>query len=138
MKSNELRLGNLVIATLTNEIYEIGIWALRVIEDGNYQNSYDTETKVYEPIPLTEEWLERLGFKLCGYELLSWEHETLLEGFQLTGINWADADEPNYQFLNYNIGDNIFSIHYVHQLQNLYFALTGEELKLKEDESKID
>ena len=28
-------------------------------------------------------------------------------------------------------GDNIIDLYFVHQLQNLYFALTGEELKLK-------
>jgi hypothetical protein len=92
---------------------------------------FDIESTYGEfmPIQLTEEWLSKFGFKRCGYDLLFWRHDNI-KGFLLAGINWADADEPNYQFLNYGIGDEIFSIHYIHQLQNLYFGLTGIELIL--------
>jgi hypothetical protein len=132
MKANELRIGNWVYIPQTKTNEQIGV----IEENGRfltkgYKTSYSS-IECSRPIQLTEEWLKRLGFKRCGYDLLYWEHETLLKGFQLTGINWADADEPDYQFLNYSIGDNIFSIHYVHQLQNLYFALTGEELVVNE------
>jgi hypothetical protein len=81
-----------------------------------------------EPIPLTEERLLELGFKQCGYEGLFWEHEEL-EGLQFAGINWADYEFPEYQFLNYQVGKVIYQIHYVHQIQNLYFTLKGKELK---------
>lgn len=123
MEANELRLGNLVTATLTNEIYEIGIWALRVIEDGNYQNSYDTETKVYEPIPLTEEWLLKFGFEKNNnnqFILMEGSVDILfnkdLNGWTCDGINFS-----------------INMTEHVHQLQNLYFALTGEELTFKSE-----
>ena len=126
MKASELRIGNYVY--FHGDVEEINIDhfnIFNIIKDG-----------VLLPIPLTEEWLEKLGFEICGYNQLSWRHTEHIKNFELDGINWADADYPEYQFLNYNIGNDIFSIHYVHQLQNLYFALTREELKLKEDESK--
>jgi hypothetical protein len=63
--------------------------------------------------------------------MLFWKHETLLPSFDLGGINWADFDEPDYQFLNYKFGNEILRINYVHTLQNLYFALTGKELTIK-------
>ncbi len=121
MKASELRIGNLVMDG--KEIEQVNA---RMI---------DMLVKIeadFDPIPLTEEWLLKLGFKQCGYEMLSWKHETLLPSFNLDGINWADFDEPDYQFLNYKVADEILRIDYVHQLQNLYFALTGEELKQQE------
>jgi len=121
MKASELRIGNLVMDG--KEIEQVNA---RMI---------DMLVKIeadFDPIPLTEEWLLKLGFKQCGYEMLSWKHETLLPSFNLDGINWADFDEPDYQFLNYKVADEILRIDYVHQLQNLYFVLTGEELKQQE------
>ena len=57
-----------------------------------------------KPILLTEEWLERFG-----------------------KIQWLYKDIDEY-FVWFN-GDKIY-IKFVHTLQNLYFALTGEELKI--------
>jgi hypothetical protein len=126
MKANELRLNNYVYDNESQDVIQI--------ERGEHIEYIS----LYDPIPLTEEWLLKFGFEICGYNQLSWRHTEHIKNFELDGINWADADYPEYQFLIYNIGNDIFRIHYVHQLQNLYFALTGEELKLKEDESKID
>jgi hypothetical protein len=68
-----------------------------------------------EPIPLTEELLLK-----CGFEKRVWGNVTyynpnldLDRDFRVRGIDW------NVQ------------IKYLHQLQNLFFALTGEELEVK-------
>jgi len=80
------------------------------------------ELKYFSPIPLTEEWLLKFGFK--NYERLRFSlGGTLivdLEDFTV-GINECDV----FWFLSNDIM-------YVHQLQNLYFALTGEELVFKQ------
>ena len=131
MKANELRLGNLVTATLTNEIYEIGIWALRVIEDGNYQNSYDTETKVYKPIPLTEEWLLKFGFKKQLDKSFAKNDFSIFLDKRFKTNLFLQENQEDFKWFSYEL-----KVEYIHQLQNLYFALTGEELKIKEDESK--
>ena len=89
----------------------------------------DQELDLFEPIPLSREWMLKLGFEIGGVEDLEWEHPSV-EGFLLAGINWADAEWPEYQFLNYRVGKDILHIHYVHQLQNLYFALSGKELTI--------
>ena len=126
MKANELRIGNLVEATLTKDVYEIDLYALRVIEDGNYQNSYDTETTVFKPISLTEEWLLKFGFIR--------HHNDYSNGIiyiknvpNNTEFEWGVY--PNELGSGIQIENRIL-LHYVHQLQNLYFALTGEELTL--------
>ena len=81
------------------------------LELGGYLTPYE----LIEPIPLTEEWLLKLGFK---YFL-----DTKIYAID----NFFIEKEPDnkiavmYDYLNK-------SVEYVHQLQNLYFALTGEEL----------
>lgn len=67
------------------------------------------------PIPLTEEWLKKFGFKkFKNYN--DWSKG----GFILHGRKRG--------FVLRKSAPDVKS---VHQLQNLYFALTGEELKTK-------
>ena len=119
MKANELRIGNWVLHVPTNKHMNVSIKDLMLIEGGKYANKY-------EPIPLTEEWLVRFGFeKVEGNQ---WYNFYKLDDFKVlihtkdysSMINWKDC----------SIEDR-FNWH-VHQLQNLYFALTGEELTVKE------
>ena len=78
------------------------------------------------PIPLTEKWLLKFGFEET--EKRTWELSQIGNDIDLcislndgkgTAILWQ-AD-PIY----------IQNIDNIHQLQNLFFALTGEELKVK-------
>jgi hypothetical protein len=110
IRENELRVGNWVLSPTQGEIQ---------IENG-WQIDEGEEVK---PIPLTEEWLFKFGFKFDGH--CSWWKNKLIE---LT----IDTGEDEYSVFNDN-GDYITlkGIKYVHSLQNLYFALTGEELTIK-------
>ena len=70
-----------------------------------------------EPIPLTEDVFLSLGFT---QEKQGYKHWNLDLYFHEDG-EWCESDQlPLFIFLKY-----------VHQLQNLYFALTGDELILK-------
>jgi|SRR5690606_10845143 len=73
-----------------------------------------------EPIQLTEEWLFKFGFEL-KYEDEEDNSIFVKNLFEITKdcfkeVFWSDAT---------------YIIKNVHQLQNLYAVLTGEELKLK-------
>ena len=70
--------------------------------------------KLIEPILITPEWLERFGFEK---KPIHWEGAIDL---------MADGDEWNFESGYIDI-----NIKYVHQLQNLYYALTGKELEKK-------
>lgn len=92
------------------EIIEIGYSEL-------YLMSIGTTHGWYEPIEITEDILFKFGF-------FKYNKAYMLEN-------------PNYQTkflfsiwedLTYNTGEINPPLKYVHQLQNLYFALTGEEL----------
>lgn len=78
----------------------------------------------FQGIELTEEWLNNFGFDIewtiGGY--LKWEKQMPYEEkFKL-----LDRRLPHPQY-----HEPKATIQYVHQLQNLFFALTGTELELK-------
>ena len=104
MEENELRIGNWVLSPTQGEIQ---------IENG-WQIDEGEEVK---PIPLTEEWLERFGFE---YSDLNGD----------SGL-WKIPPFQIYGKYNQFLYDYRLDVNYVHQLQNLYFALTGEELTIK-------
>ena len=69
------------------------------------------------PIPLTDEWLTKLGFKGRHDNAVFQKENIIFSMYETTGANF----EENGIHVN---------VRYVHQLQNLYFALTEEELKI--------
>jgi len=77
-----------------------------------------------EPIPLTEEWLLKLGFIKSPLNDTDFETEYL---YQLNNPMIILNEERGFFFVDACNKQ----LEYVHQLQNLYFALTGEELGLK-------
>jgi hypothetical protein len=85
---------------------------------------------LYKAIPLTEEWLLRCGFR--DFRLLlpgDGELEIRLKGN--TFHIWpTDGQTESHNYRNH--------IYFLHQLQNIYFALTGEELTIKENAHGID
>lgn len=122
MKSNELRIGNLFIDAKNrlcsvDEIHEN-------IEDCRIASIHDCITSLpIKPIPLTEEWLLKFGFdkdEELGYRWYL--------GYNRTTILVYDLDDKCIKVSEtWEFGTR----EYVHQLQNLYFALTGEELIFK-------
>ena len=115
MKAKELRIGNLV--NVDEKAYKISGGDIYNLE--NYSKNYG---HLYKPIPLTEEWLEKFGFMQPDSNYLIWEKQ----GFKPFCILF-EALINHWQIGVY--GGRVFKrIKYVHQLQNLYFALTGEEL----------
>jgi hypothetical protein len=119
---NELRIGNLVRYQEDTTIKQGIVYCL------NYTNctvgcKFGRDTVKYsniEPIPLTEEWLLKFGF-------IQKNNQFFLENFRF------HIEKPcNYD--GYIFCDNhivLTETKHIHQLQNLYFALTNEELIYK-------
>jgi hypothetical protein len=73
------------------------------------------ETVIYLPIPITEEWLLKFGFEKINTTWFQlWNLRVNISGDVEWGKNWMGV-----------------RLKHVHQLQNLYFALTNKELQLK-------
>jgi hypothetical protein len=117
MKAEELRLGNLV--SNMNPRHNDSILTIESIGDNHEVNVFYRKYLLseLEPIPLTEEWLLKFGF----HKYKGDNSDCFLNDFE-TSCN---------RELFFWKGTYIQNIKYVHQLQNLYFALTGEELTLK-------
>ena len=123
MKAKELRIGNF-LRTPNGINHVSGIQDREVVEVGEI--GYVIE--MVKPIPLTEEWLEKFGFetytteKSKVYKLGNFMVTYVLKG-RFAGNKYLKA---------FNISFSEFGhIEHVHTLQNLYFALTGEELQIK-------
>lgn len=119
MESTELRYGNYI------ECYGVihKLWYL----DGDTIVIGDDETPTCtvedaKPIPLTQVWLRKFGFE--------GRNDTFSKnGFEMFGIE-AVSYHPCYDWTGVKVG--MRCLEYVHQLQNLFFAITGEELELKD------
>jgi hypothetical protein len=117
MKAQELRIGNLIQTDYAGILEVINInsegFGYVDVRIPTFKAIGRHELKYCQPIPLTEDWLIKLGF----YEA-QW-------GYYSFGELVINVDGHVY------FGETetwIAEIHFVHQLQNLYFALTNEEL----------
>ena len=118
MKASELRIGNLVnYGRVTSEVSRVDKLFFYVEASETPTFSKD-EGRGATPIPLTEEWLFKFGFERNGKKLTFWK------------IDLVEDEEGIFSFDEARI---YIDVKYVHQLQNLYFALTGEELTLKSE-----
>lgn len=126
MKVEELRIGNLLVGpdisnshTKTQQV--IGISCLTSDEGDVYRYVIQTNVQSWgignlSPIPLTEDWLLKFGFDMkYGNTYLKDRMKFDINTIGLVRFHWSQK---------------VTYIKYVHQLQNLYFALTGQELKL--------
>ncbi len=130
IKRNELRLGNLIVRPPA-----VGVLTVAMINSSDDiwfeelpDNSFDLEEQEFEGISLNPEWLERMGF-------LRKDKSTRIG----EGHYWLSHHVEIVESITNEKGMLLFAtessigkpFHYVHQLQNLYFALTGEELTIK-------
>lgn len=115
IKIEELRIGNFVMHN--NEITEI----YNIISDYNGVNMhmdylYYIEISELKPIPLTEEILLNCGF-IKGISEPKHYH---IKGMMIYNI----------QGMFINVRTDV-RLKHLHQLQNLYFALTNQELNIE-------
>lgn len=115
IKPEELRIGNLIHVPSTGQSIpvtainmDLGVWVNRSLGVLGFDQ--------IEPIPLTEEWLLKFGFEKV-------EHT-----FWIIGLA-VHNNTPREFYVLYEQNRTIITS--VHQLQNLFFALCGEELNLK-------
>jgi hypothetical protein len=129
MKANELRIGNYVYDTL-GKVNKIDLEAITYIVKEPHNQ--------VKPIPLTEEWLLKFGFEdldlnMSGSNWLVKKQKGLWR--QAIRIAYSEKSEE-WSLTLECVSPPTLSISilkYVHQLQNLYFALTGKELIIKSE-----
>jgi hypothetical protein len=143
MKANELRIGNYVYELLVKDncfvnteiqLHTVGEYVISSVEKGRAM-----------PIPLTEEWLLKFGFiddnkeEREKYPRVFTHKSYVLNKFgivyEMDKSKYTLTDSIGFELGEFSVFLNqcfVKSIRYVHQLQNLYFIITGEELTLKQ------
>lgn len=123
MKPTHLRIGN-IINNPKGELIEVcGIKIIKT-EEQYFEKVYVDVCENYyhatalTPIPLTEDWLIKFGYIKSG-------------NFRFTGRGFIDLFSHKNN-VTCSINDIEINLRYVHQLQNLFFALMGFELEIKE------
>lgn len=140
MVAQELRIGNYVSDCHTNSI-------MKVIEikanstrcsytriDNNQPHVSIVQNEWLKPIPLTEEILLK-----CGFEECSGKYGTYFKHIEQVGFRiWFYEDErTNFWGIgrkDYDTDETYFisrAVKSLHQLQTLYFALTGKEIDIE-------
>jgi hypothetical protein len=119
MKATELRIGNYV--NNKERLDVVTCLEYVTFEDITNVRGQYYEVFIPEPIPLTEEWLLKFGFESDEIE---WWNGILSIGICKEGLRYLPTEK-----INFRVG---IVLQYVHQLQNLYFALTNEELTNEE------
>jgi len=130
MEANELRYGNLLH---TNRMELNEVICINTLSRHPETNEILLATNYFphlllsqcEPIPLTEEWLLKFGFSkkdVAGCDPYYFYNNEFFE------IGWRVDEHLDVSFSGNNYSNEFPHIKYVHQLQNLFFALTGEEL----------
>jgi hypothetical protein len=145
MKASELRIGNII---MFDNLIEAGkemvvtprffssLASGQTFED--QKRSGECELNGYhKPIPLTEEWLLKFGFALD-------EKMNIMERGEVTYYYYGDIRSSSFMRVCYHpkgkftasyYGNPLTKPQYVHELQNLWFALTGKELTITETSS---
>jgi hypothetical protein len=125
----ELRLDNYIC--INNNLHPCRVKEITmssVVVESIKENYSEPTINSMNPLPLTEEWLLKFGFEET-------DPITFMGG--LYSIKKPDGFYINKETMSYctfdyeGTIDDIIKIEYVHQLQNLYFAVTGEELTMK-------
>jgi hypothetical protein len=143
MKTQEFRIGNWINSDEDGQyqIEEI----CRLSADSKNQNlgakyrngSFWTDLEHLEPIPLTDEWFIKWGFFKDGEY---WSRSIVDYNYCFRWRDWAknwafyqeytDSSDTKDDGVKYVIS---FDIEFVHQLQNLWFALLHKEITDNKD-----
>ena len=142
MKSNELRIGNWIKHDMFDKPMQV--IGINIDDDRprvGLKNKLILCGGEWKPIPLTEEWLLKFGFeafkKFKPGTLEKTEETEFITfiprlGMALYYSKYPWENEYHYAVLKNMTKEHIAILKYVHQLQNLYFALTGEEITTTE------
>lgn len=136
MKAEELRIGNIVFADAMSELlnepmviggisYEVFLGECAYVSskynEGGSNLLHRHPICIMRPIPVTEDILLKCGFKVVHpeykdiYAIRNIEY--LVGCGDKSGMHWNGYQLPKTKYL--------------HQLQNAYYAITGEELQVK-------
>lgn len=126
IKANELRIGNWFIG-YDNKQFQFDYTDFMIIGTPAQweQKPFEPDELIKSPIKLTEEILLN-----CGFEQRSKTEDGVIYGLGNITLIYCHTTDNDFGFF-LNGYHNDVHIRELHQLQNLYFELTGQELEVK-------
>jgi hypothetical protein len=124
IQAKELRIGNYIKSTISR--YRGQPFEVLDISKDRISIKYESPNPTYflletvKPIPLTTKWIEKFNFNRDKITGVHYYHVN--DKFYISHIR------NSFLFGQLYISDFEIKLKHVHQLQNLFFALTGEEL----------
>lgn len=140
LKCTDLSIGNWIkakgaLSIIIGKVIEINMVHVVIENDDGYTG---LPLSILEPIELTEEVLLKIGFKKNKYDW--WEYFpdrenkiSILMTDNYTIIEYANLFHCPEDVTEVNYGSTLEfpRMIYIHELQNLYYLLTNEELKVE-------
>lgn len=143
MNASDLRIGNLIgKSSEVIVVKSIDEYGINVSYDRDYGEEYEGLFSDLTPIPITKEWLLKASFfndeNNSDLYYISQYFSTMAPRprFALIKLHKEPFEDNHYQFLFYDVEkeQGIISlgikIKYLHELQNMYWALKGEDLTI--------
>ena len=131
ISTSELRLGNLVYdgnyTKFPMQVETISKDYVYLDFEGNEGDVYECSNEEIKPIPITNELLKNLNMVI----VLPAEPPYFINYIKFERVQNDNAIIPSTLISEYETGSP--AIKYVHQLQNMVFALSGEELEIKRE-----
>jgi hypothetical protein len=125
INANELRIGNWIKHGESPGMHEFPNTLFQVSTDLFYDIARGHISEYHlEPIPLTPELLEKCGFEKRPMAYMRLKSDSFYISVRTKHMTFAisKSDKATWRLM--------VNIKYLHQLQNLYFALTGKELEI--------
>ncbi len=133
LKVEDLKIGNYIFDNSGRIVQYHGLtedWNKAILNyakgSGIYKNNFDE----ISPIPITEKWLLKLGFE--PDEIYKNFNSFNLYKLECEGNIFKLEIQPCNEVSIHIDCTFIRSLKYIHELQNLYHAITGNELKIKD------
>lgn len=135
MKAEELKLSELRVANILAyccdycTVATIGkntIGFYQTVKGGNVEFNREVNSTNFKPVRLTPEVLELVGFSKYQYVYIK---SSNTDNDCLRSFCLMDYEDRGHFYFN-PAGDNSIHVKYLHQLQNIYCALTNTELTI--------
>jgi hypothetical protein len=137
--ANELRIGNWV--EILGDSKRLDFFT--TIQPSSFSVNID---KTYGAIPLDEDWMQKFGFESNYEEFDEKDFPCVVEYWLLTNpvtrfeVDYSVKTGYTVNIANVPTGHALIintKLQYVHQLQNLFFAVTQTELQFKNDQPNL-
>jgi hypothetical protein len=131
----ELMLGNYVYdrggKVLRIDMFEYDGFAMRNEVNGQLLHPWTEDFEYANPIPLTVEWLDKWYFEVIDDNPKQKPHYQGDVIVKILGYEFTNSMVDGFKCYELCSERGGVTIKYVHQLQNLYFFLSGHELTIK-------